>query len=200
MVQKTKNNYNSFLKFNIHFTVMRICLLVSFLFHIILFASLHNTIPFEWMSKSLKTYKVKFLRPPVDPLANDQTADNLTKMVANQKKIPQKKEETISLNTKEQKYFPYTTIIKKRLAENWNYPQDAQENLMEGQSLIIFRLSRKGQLIDETISESAGYEILDQEAIRAIKAAAPFPPFPDSITATVLKIKVRFLYKLDKRH
>ena len=67
---------------------------------------------------------------------------------------------------------------------------------MEGTSHVLFSLSRDGQLVGVSVVGSSGHEILDQEGIDTIARAAPFPPFPDSITVGRLNINVSFGYRL----
>lgn len=105
-------------------------------------------------------------------------------------------QDTISLDTKDKRYISYTKLVKQRLSSNWGYPRKAKEKLMEGKSHVLFSLSRNGQLIGISITGSSGYEILDQEGIDTIKRAAPFPPFPESITVGRLNINVSFEYRL----
>jgi TonB family protein len=49
------------------------------------------------------------------------------------------------------------------------------------------------------ITRSSGHEVLDREAERAAQSAAPFPPFPSTITVSRLNINVSFDYTLSKK-
>ncbi|HJX34014.1 MAG TPA: TonB family protein, partial [Desulfatiglandales bacterium] len=53
-----------------------------------------------------------------------------------------------------------------------------------------------GKMTYVNITQGSGHDILDQEVIRAINSAAPFPPFPESITAKRLNINATFNYRL----
>jgi len=106
------------------------------------------------------------------------------------------KEATISLDTKDSTYHPYTKVIKQRIRNHWVYPLSARQNFIQGRLLIVFRLDRSGNLIDCNIAYSSGHEILDTHALNAIRSAAPFPLFPESITVQFLNIRASFAYKL----
>ena len=79
---------------------------------------------------------------------------------------------------------------------HWVYPEAAWKNLIEGDVLVLFALNRQGHLNDIRILRPSAEKTLDQEVVRAIRTAAPFPPFPDSVAVTTLKIKANFAYRL----
>jgi protein TonB len=93
----------------------------------------------------------------------------------------------------------YAQAIKERIAGQWKYPQEARKKKLEGRLLAVFSLSREGALTRLDITESSGHDVLDREAERAIQGAAPFPPFPSTITVSRLNINVSFDYTLSKR-
>ena len=106
------------------------------------------------------------------------------------------KEATISLDTRDPAYHPYTKVIKEKILNYWIYPLSAQQNFIQGDLLIVFRLGRNGNLVDSNIDRSSGHEILDTHALKAIRLATPFPPFPENITVQFLNIKASFAYQL----
>ena len=65
--------------------------------------------------------------------------------------------------------------------------------------MVIFSLNRDGKMIQIKVHKPSAYEILDNEAIRAISTAAPFPPFPEHVTASRLNIRANFDYRLTAR-
>jgi TonB family protein len=117
-------------------------------------------------------------------------------IIAQKKAQPVEAEDTISLDTKDKRYTSYAKAIKARLIKHWEYPPEARENLIEGKVLIVFSLNRQGHLKEIRILQPSGYDILNREAERAIRSAAPFPPFPGSVTVARLNIKADFAYTL----
>ncbi len=185
---KTANNLSASLG------IKKVAFGASFLFHLLFFITYQ---PELWRTNELKTYKVELIRDviediPAEVLEEMQKEDSLKKIMEANKDT----EETISLDTKDKRYISYTKLIKKRLASFWGYPRKAKEQLMEGKSHALFSLSRDGQLITASITGSSGYNVLDQEGVDTIVRAAPFPPFPDSITVERLNINVSFEYRL----
>ena len=56
------------------------------------------------------------------------------------------------------------------------YPREAIEKGIEGEAIVMLRLSDDGQLIDAQIAKSSGYAILDLAALRAVRATPRFAP------------------------
>ena len=170
---------------------------VSIFSHLVLLVSVQLFFPEIWRTSELKTYRVELIRDAIDDIPlekiDEQNRENSLKKIEETGKDA---EETISIDTRDKRYISYTTVIKKRLASYWGYPRKAKEQLMEGKSRVLFSLSRDGRLTGVIITGSSGYEILDMEGVDAIKRSAPFPPFPDSITAVKLNINVTFDYRI----
>ncbi len=105
-----------------------------------------------------------------------------------------KKEETVSLNTQEFKYYAYFSNIKKQIEMAWNYPSEAQRNSWGGRLNVVFVIEENGSVSSVKLIKSSGYEILDDAAINAIKFASPFNPIPESLGVERLKISASFEY------
>jgi len=177
--------------------IIRISMIVSLLFHVCILIIAQKAFPINWFPETLRTYHVELLRPPVDPFDDKETADaDLAKIKADEKAQPVEAEDTISLDTKDKRYTSYAKAIKARLIKHWEYPREARENLIEGKVLIAFSLNRQGHLKEIRILQPSGYDILNKEAEKAIRSAAPFPPFPGSVTVARLNIKADFAYML----
>ena len=111
-------------------------------------------------------------------------------------KIPAKKDElreiSKSKNTSQKiiqnianqyikKNFDY---INKLIRLNISYPNRARKMFMEGNVIVTFMVRLDGSIKDVYIKKSSGYSILDNNVIRAVKKAAPFPPPP--VEATII--------------
>ncbi len=179
---------------------MKICLIVSFFFHGAFVLAFHEAFPWAFAEKELRTYKVEFIRPPVEDLEKDDLSDGEMGK-AEEKKAPETAEtqDTISLDTRDKRYVSYARVIRDGIARHWKYPPEARENLIEGKLMVLFSLGRNGDLQAVRILTSSGYTILDDEAVRAIRAAAPFPSFPGHITVNRLNIKANIDYRIASR-
>jgi TonB family protein len=180
--------------------LMKLSLVVSIAIHLIAFLALKDTFSLGWLKEPVRTYQVELIRLPLDQIEKvEEEAANLEKARERGNPPPVTEEDTISLDTHDKKYVPYAKIIRSRLLQNWDYPATARENLIEGKLLVLFTLTKEGHLAAFQIIESSGARILDDEALRTIRAAAPFPPFPPSLRLAKLHIKARFEYQLRKR-
>jgi periplasmic protein TonB len=107
-----------------------------------------------------------------------------------------KREDTVELSTTEFKYLSYFAKLKSQIEGVWNYPEESRYRGEEGQLFLIFTIKRNGELENIQLLSSSGYVRLDSEAIRAIRAAAPFSPFPEGWGSLErLNIKATFIYQ-----
>jgi TonB family protein len=171
---------------------------LSLLFHIGLLVLINRAFPVaKWFKEPLKTYRVEFLRPPIEDL-HEITEPDAASAAEFRKETqpPPPTEDTISLDTRDAKYVDYAGVIRERLMRHWEYPLTAREDLIEGDVLLLFTLDKAGNLEGASILNSSSFDVLDREAVRAVMAAAPFPPFPDTVRVMKLHIRAHFAYKL----
>ncbi len=101
----------------------------------------------------------------------------------------------VSLDTKEFKYSPYFDSIKRKIHSVWRYPEDAMSRGISGSLTVRFSISKDGKLMDVKLLKPTNHRILDDEAVRAVKTAAPFDKFPPAIAKNQLNIVATFSYK-----
>lgn len=65
---------------------------------------------------------------------------------------------------------------------------------ISGDLSLTFRISKDGNLMGVRLVEQSGHEILDVAALKAVKEAAPFYPFPKNIQRDKLTILANFVY------
>jgi protein TonB len=107
-------------------------------------------------------------------------------------------DEAIALNTRDPQYITYFTSIKRNIEFVWEYPEPALRYGLQGKLLLQFTILASGELESAQIIRSSGSNLLDHEALRAMKAAAPFRPIPPWIDKKKLTITASFEY-LDNR-
>ena len=108
----------------------------------------------------------------------------------------------VSLNTKDPIYVSYFTKIKQTIEQQWEYPEMALRYGLQGRLFLEFTIGVSGRLEQLRMIRSSGSQLLDEEALRAIKAAAPFPPIPSWIKPVPLSISATMEYhdsRLDYR-
>jgi len=176
--------------------IIPITFFISIIIHIGIIIAFQGIFPFSLLRAERRTYKVDLIRPPIKEIKkNSKESDPAISQIHSESPV-ETKEATISLDTKDPTYHPYTKVIKEKIFNSWVYPLSAQQNLIQGSLLIVFRLDKNGNLIDCKIEKSSGHEILDTQALKAIRLANPFPPFPENITVQLLNINASFVYQL----
>ncbi|OGP96540.1 MAG: hypothetical protein A2Z39_05285 [Deltaproteobacteria bacterium RBG_19FT_COMBO_46_9] len=197
MAPKTIKNLNNSLALIGPSVSMRASLFISLIFHIIILFIFQDAFPSYWHDEELRMYRVDFIRPPVEDIdSEDSQGDIIDHTEEKESPSTDSYEDTISLNTKDKRYVSYTNHIKNKIMDRWTYPAEALISLMQGRTIVLFSLASDGKMTYLNITEGSGHDILDQEVMRAINSAAPFPPFPDSITVKRLNINATFNYRL----
>lgn len=175
---------------------LKMAVMVSVAAHIIMILTVQQVVPVFWKTEEIRSYRIELVREAVDDLPvgklEEKHEDSLKKLIDSKTES----EETISLDTKDKRYVSYTKIIKKKLMSAWEYPPEAKLNLLEGKSVVLFSILRDGTLAGASITSSSGYDILDNEVVRAVNTASPFPAFPETISANKLNINASFEYQL----
>jgi protein TonB len=64
------------------------------------------------------------------------------------------------------------------IARYKQYPPDAERAGVQGTVWVRFLMDRDGRLLDVWVDQSSGARALDDEAVAAIRRAAPFPAIP----------------------
>ncbi len=101
-----------------------------------------------------------------------------------------------ALNAPEIQYISYFASIKRKIELVWQYPYDAQVAGIQGRLVIHFVIGRDGRLESVDLVDGSGSRILDEEAKRAIRAAAPFDPIPSGYKIPNLEIRGLFVYEM----
>lgn len=93
-------------------------------------------------------------------------------------KRPRKK--FISANTREYAYAAYMKAWVTRIERvgNLNYPDEARRRQLHGDLVLTVGLNRDGTIKSLDVIQSSGHKVLDDAAMRIVRLAAPFPPFP----------------------
>jgi protein TonB len=104
----------------------------------------------------------------------------------------------VSLNTKDPQFITYFGSIKQSIELAWQYPDLALKYGLQGKLLLEFIVLNTGELQSAVVLRSSGSHLLDDEALRAVKAAAPFKPIPPWLGKDRIDIIATFEY-LDNR-
>lgn len=84
----------------------------------------------------------------------------------------------VSPATPELSYYFEAWRRKVERVGNLNYPDAARDRSLYGSLRLLVAIAPDGALNDVRVLESSGHRILDDAALRIVRLAAPFAPFP----------------------
>jgi len=90
----------------------------------------------------------------------------------------------------------YKSGVKSAILANKSYPEMAQRLQHTGKVGLLIRISADGSLESVSVSSSSGYDELDEAALDAVRAAAPFDAFPEGIGKSVIKFGYSLRFSL----
>jgi TonB family protein len=123
-------------------------------------------------------------RPSSGVAANEQGAAN-----------PQKLGEEVSERTQDRHYDRYFQEISMLVSRQRVFPRSLALRLEQGETIVYFVVRTDGKLSDGVrVVKSSGFDEFDNEAIRAVLRAAPFPPMPNAATARPRPVSMRVLF------
>lgn len=104
----------------------------------------------------------------------------IDKQMDDYNKRPRKK----FIGTRTEEYLPaqYLEDWRQKVERigNLNYPEAARGKLY-GSLVVYLEINAEGKLERAEIQRSSGHKVLDQAALRILRMASPFAPFPDNL-------------------
>lgn len=82
---------------------------------------------------------------------------------------------------------------------NSNYPQEARSRGIYGDLRLLVSLRKDGTIKEVSILESSGSTVLDDAAIRIIRLAAPFAPFPEEMREKTDELEIIRTWSFQRR-
>jgi protein TonB len=100
-------------------------------------------------------------------------------------KRPRRK--AISASTREHKYASYLEAWRRKVERigNLNYPDEARRKKLFGNLVLHVAINADGNVQQIRVLHSSGQKVLDDAAIRIVRLASPFAPFPADILKEV---------------
>lgn len=89
----------------------------------------------------------------------------------------------------------YTRAVAQRIKDNFIYPWIAKEADIQGSLMLDLRIDSTGQLLEAKVTESSGFGVLDENAVKIAKKTSPYPSFPAEINQQELWIDIPIIYK-----
>ncbi|MGB5210847.1 MAG: TonB family protein [Gammaproteobacteria bacterium] len=90
------------------------------------------------------------------------------------------RERFLSVNTRQTLFADYLASWKDKVERvgTLNFPDAARRLQMEGSPVLEIALRADGSIAEITVRESSGQAALDEAAVRILRLASPFDPFP----------------------
>ena len=105
------------------------------------------------------------------------------------------REQFISVDTREATFASYLSGWKQKIEQvgTLNFPDQARRSGLAGNPVLEVAIKADGDLHEIIVRRSSGHRILDQAALRILRLAAPFDPFPDALAGEYDVL--RFVYE-----
>lgn len=87
----------------------------------------------------------------------------------------------------------YLKQLNRRIKAVWSPPRGETRS-----AEILFRINRQGQLVKAQLLRTSGDAQLDQSALSAVSAAAPFKPLPADYPLAYIDIQYNFNYSVNQ--
>ncbi len=91
----------------------------------------------------------------------------------------------------------YAAVVRNKVLRNIDYPKRAVKDNIEGLVMARIKVDRSGGLSSVEIAQSAD-DLLDAEALRAVRKAAPFQKAPDALDGNTFELIVPIVFKLSQ--
>lgn len=92
----------------------------------------------------------------------------------------------------------YRDLVATKLARAKRYPERAVRNQVTGRGVIRLQIDATGSVVAANVAESTHSEVLDDELLRMVDRAAPFPEFPETMKQTNLSLLIPVSFRLDR--
>jgi hypothetical protein len=101
---------------------------------------------------------------------------------------------TVSIPLKGYDITPWATKVIAIVQKNWVLP-DIGRLAARTRVRIILVIRKNGELSSLEISEGSSLDVLDEAAVKALRASLPFPSLPDDFPGDLLEADFEFAYE-----
>lgn len=96
-------------------------------------------------------------------------------------------------------WYVQNWVSKVTRVGNMNYPTEARNNGLYGDLRLLVILRKDGSLKEVLVVHSSGSTLLDDAAIRIVRLAAPYPPFPEEMSRNVDELEIIRTWSFQQR-
>jgi periplasmic protein TonB len=100
----------------------------------------------------------------------------------------------IAADTRESDVAVYLDTWRRKIERvgTMNFPDVARRNKMSGTPVIEVTIGSDGKLLQTSVRRSSGHVEIDEAAMRILKLAAPFDPFPGELAGKHDEIRIAY--------
>jgi protein TonB len=100
----------------------------------------------------------------------------------------------IAADTRESDVAVYLDSWRRKIERvgTMNFPDVARRQKLSGTPVIEVTIGADGKLLESIVRRSSGHAEIDEAAMRILKLAAPFDPFPGELTAKHDEIRIAY--------
>jgi protein TonB len=103
------------------------------------------------------------------------------------------KDDSVSFTNIEARYESYFYKFARAVYGEWKYPRAAAGRGEQGIVRVTFSIAKDGKIMNINLLETSGYQDLDREVLRMLRALPPVP-LPESYEPAMLNINGFFIY------
>ncbi|HSX50809.1 MAG TPA: TonB family protein [Cellvibrio sp.] len=90
----------------------------------------------------------------------------------------------------------YVSDAIKKIRSKTKYPQRALDRSQAGNVRVSVVIDREGNILNSDLLESSKFDLLNKEAIEAVKRSAPFPALPEEVSGARFEFTVPIRWTL----
>lgn len=147
----------------------------------------------ESRDSELSTQPLPGVSPEIDQLARELASlqAELDEQSRNYARMPRVRRLT-SVATRQAADAEYLLEWRKRVEAVGNryYPEASVRYGLYGSLRLLVTIRADGSLADIRVLSSSGYAVLDEAAIKIVRMAAPYAPFPEELRATTDQLEI----------
>lgn len=87
---------------------------------------------------------------------------------------------------------------KVEMIGNLNYPEEARQKQLYGNLRLLVTILPNGAVLKIDLLKSSGSVILDQSAMRIVRMASPYQPFPDELRKEIDRLEIIRTWRFEK--
>lgn len=86
----------------------------------------------------------------------------------------------------------YINQVKNRIKKSWK-PVCCETSKY---AVVMFKLNRKGEILDSFLGKSSGDKVFDLEALNTVKKCSPYNSFPEGLNSEFVYVQFYFFYNV----